>query len=303
MVQLLQRLRLRFGRLAARFQRSVAGEFVTRFGEADLLSQAAALAFYALLSMAPLVVILLWITASLYAPAQEEFFRQVQLLAGPEAGETARMVVRNAEAQPSLGSVAGWISIASLLFGASIVFAQLQTTLNRIFVAEAEEIGGAMDWLRKRLIAFGIVFSLSFLVIVSMVAQTALEVVLAGLPSLWPVATVLLSYAVYAVVFAAIYTFLPDRPVRWRLALLGGAITAALISAGRFAIGLYLGRSPLGSVYGPAGGVAIMLVWIYYSGAMFYIGALITALLQSRLRARRERASERKRRDERNAAT
>lgn len=303
MVRSFQRLRSRLGRVATRFQRSAMGEFVTRFGEADLLSQAAALAFYALLSMAPLVVILLWITASLYAPAQEEFFRQVQLLAGPEAGETARMVVRNAEAQPSLGSLAGWISIASLAFGASIVFAQLQTTLNRIFVAEAEELGGVVNWLRKRLIAFGIVFSLSFLVIVSMIAQTALEIVLAGLPSLWPAATVLMSYAVYALVFAAIYTFLPDRPVRWRLALLGGASTAALIGVGRFAIGVYLGRSPLGSVYGPAGGVAIMLVWIYYSGAMFYIGALVTALLQSRLRSRHGQASRREGQDRHDAAS
>ncbi|MFC4728372.1 YihY/virulence factor BrkB family protein [Coralloluteibacterium thermophilus] len=266
------------------FRRSPMGEFATRFGEYELLSHAAALAFYALLSLAPLVVIVLWITASLYPPAQEEFFRQIQILAGPEAESTARMVVRNAEAQPTLGSLAGWISIGTLLFGASIVFAQLQTTLNRIFAADGEVLAGMLAWLRKRVISFGIVFSLSFLLIVSMIAQALLQLVFAGIPSLWPTVATGFTLVVYALAFAAIYHLLPDRVLDWRLSLLGGFATALLVTLGRIGIGLYLGRSTLGSVYGPAGGVVIMLLWIYYAGAVFYIGALATSILQHRLR-------------------
>lgn len=270
-----------------RYRRSAAGEFVARFGEHDLLSRAAALSFYSLLSLAPLVVILLWITASLYPPAQEEFFRQLYQLAGPEAENTARLVVRNAQAQPSLGSITGWISIGTLLFGASIVFAQLQTTLNHIFAAEGELLGGALAWLRKRLISFGIVFAISFLLIVSMAAQALLQLLLAGMPSLWPAAAAALSLVVFALAFAAIYRLLPDRPVNWRLSLAGGVATAVLLNAGQWAIGQYLGLSPLGSIYGPAGGVVIMLIWIYFSGATFYAGALLTSVLQNRLRASR----------------
>lgn len=269
----------------SRYRDSLASVIVARTSESDLMTQAAALAFYSLLSMAPLVVLLLWLTASMYQPAQEEFFRQLSQLLGPAAEEIAREIVRNAERRPSLGSLAGLLGTVTLVLAASAVFAQLQSSLNRIFQTEAARLGGVFLWIRKRLLSIGIVFALSFVLIVSLVVQTALQLLLERVPGAWPVTATLFSFALYAGIFTVLYQLLPDRAVGWRYAWVGGVATAALFQVGRFAIGFYLGRSTLASAYGPAGTLAVMLVWIYYSGLVFYAGAVLTSALQKRYRS------------------
>ncbi|MBX9401417.1 YihY/virulence factor BrkB family protein [Lysobacter sp. BMK333-48F3] len=178
-----------------------------RFFEYDLLALAAALSFYTLLSLAPLVLLLLWLTTALYPSAQEEFFRQI-----------------------------------GLLVGASAVFGQLQTALNRVFRSDAQRLGGALAWLRKRLLSFGMAISVGFLLVVSMAVQAALQLLIAYLPELLPLFAGIVSFLLYALVFAAMYRWLPDRPVGRRRALVGGALTAAMFMLGRSAIGLYLGQ-------------------------------------------------------------
>ncbi|PZP60087.1 YihY/virulence factor BrkB family protein [Pseudoxanthomonas winnipegensis] len=266
-----------------------------RFAESDLMTQAAALTFYALLSLAPLLVLLLWIVASLYPPAQDELLRQIAGLAGPQAGAVARTVLTNAKAQPSVGSLAGLWSTLLLFVGATAVFARLQAALNLIFYTDRTELtGGVWDFLKKRVFSFGVVLGLGFLLIVSMMAATALQVVLASVPSLLPVLGNALTFVLYAAAFGFLYHYLPDRPVEWRQALLGGVITAGLFIAGRYGIGLYLASTDPGSAYGTMGAMVIMLVWLYYATVVFFIGALLTAVIDERMDARAaHRAAER----------
>lgn len=274
-------------RLGERVSRSLPGKAAQRFSDASVPANSAALAFYSLLSLAPLVVLLLWITAALYPDAQEEFFRQVGLLVGQQVESVTRTIVRNAESEPELGSIAGLIGIGTLLFGASIVFGQLQTTLNLVFRCPHDGTrNGIMAWLRKRLIGFGIVLSLGFLLLISMAAQALLALLARQVPDLLPVFVLAFSAAMYALAFGAMYKLLPDRHVSWRICLIGGLVTAVLFMIGRTLIGIYLGQAAPGSAYGPAGGLVVMLVWMYYSSLVFFAGAVFTAIFDEHVKGR-----------------
>lgn len=268
-----------------RLRNSLPAAVIQRFLQAGVPDLAAALAFYTLLSLAPLLVLLLWLTASLYPPAQASLVAQIGDLAGPAAAEVARTVLANAQAQPDIGSLAGVISTGGLLFGATLVFAQLQGALNRIFHSEQARFDGALGWIKQRMFSAGVVLALGFLLIVAMVATTAVQVAFAQLPSLLPAIVSLTTLAVYAAAFACLYHWVPDRQVPWRQAWLGGAITAVLFTIGRHAIGLYLANAAPGSAYGSMGALVLLLVWIYYACLVFFAGAMITAVIDERTRA------------------
>lgn len=253
-----------------------------RFLDADVITQAAALAFYAALSMAPLLLLLLWLTAS-NAEAQAATLRQIGLLMGPEARDVAQTVIANARQAPDTGSIAGWWSIALLLIGATAVFAQLQDALNRIFRTDATALADFMDWLKKRLFSFGILLALGFLLLVSMTVTTALDVALRHIDVLEPAVALFASLIVYALAFAFMYHFLPDRRVRWRLALGGGVFTAVLFVLGRGAIAWYLQRAQTGSAYGAMGALVLMMLWVYYAATILFVGAVVTATIDERL--------------------
>lgn len=267
-----------------RLQNSLPAALLRRFVEADVMTQSASLAFYTLLSLAPLLMLLLWLTASLYPPAQQALVEQIAGLAGSSVAEVARTVIANASARPDLGSLAGAWSLLLLLVGATVVFAQLQAALNRIFRSDEQRFDGALGWLKKRIFSAGVVLALGFLLIVSMVATTALQVVFAHLPSLLPAVGYLSTLLLYALGFAFLYHYLPDRPVAWRQALGGGAITALLFTLGRYGIGLYLANAAPGSAYGSMGTLVLMLVWVYYASVVFFSGALVTAVIDERAR-------------------
>jgi len=268
-------------------QDSLPAALAKRFVEADLLAQAASLAFYALLSLAPLLVLLLWLTASIPA-AQDQLISQIGQLAGTSAETIAATIIDNARNRPGFGSVAGLWSTVLLFIGATAVFARLQTALNLIFRSAEPRFEGIVAWLRKRVFSIGVVFSLGFLLVVSMTLTTVLQVVFAHVPSLLPILGTLASLLVYVLAFAFLYHYLPDRRVGWRQALWGGVITAVLFSAGRYAIGLYIAQASPGSAYGTMGTLVILLVWIYYATLVFFVGALITAVIDERARERRE---------------
>jgi membrane protein len=274
-------------RRMARLKGSLPRALVLRFIELDILTHAASLAFYALLSLAPLLALLLWLTASLYGSAQEAIVQQVGQLAGREAASVAGTVIANADRRPGIGSVAGLWSTLLLFVGASAVFARLQDALNLIFRTDAAKISGVVAWLRKRVLSFGVVLALGFLLLLATTVNTLLQVIFSGLPSLLPVLGNVASLALYALSFALLYHFLPDRRVRWRQALLGGAITAGLFLLGRWGIGVYLATAAPGSAYGSMGAMVLLLVWMYYAAAVFFGGALITAVIDERARARR----------------
>ena len=281
-----QRAQRRERRLA-RLKGSLPVALARRFIELDILTHAASLAFYALLSLAPLLVLLLWLTASLYGSAQEAIVDQVGELAGREAASVADTVIANADQRPGIGSIAGLWSTLLLFVGATAVFARLQDALNLIFRTDAARLPGLRAWIRKRVLSFGVVLALGFLLLVATTVSTVLQLILAGMPSLLPVFGSLASMALYALSFALLYHFLPDRRVRWRQALFGGLITAGLFVLGRWAIGIYLASAAPGSAYGSMGAMVLLLVWMYYAAVVFFGGALITAVIDERARARR----------------
>lgn len=270
---------------ARKVQESLPAALAQRFVDTDLLTHAASLSFYTLVSLAPLLVLLLWLTASLYPFAQAELMGQIGGLAGSEARSVADTVLRNATARPDVGSLAGLWSTLLLFVGATAVFARLQATLNLIFGVDGSRLG-VVAWLRKRVFSFGVVFALGFLLLASAALTTTLEILLAGSPTL-PLLGNLAALAVNAFAFALMYHYLPDRRVRWRQALLGGLITAGLFVLGRWAIGLYLARAAPGSAYGSMGTLVILLLWMYYAAMVFFVGALVTAVIDERARARR----------------
>jgi len=274
-----------------RLQDSFPMAVAKRFIDVDVLTQAASVSFYALLSMAPLLVLLLWLTASLYPPAQQALIEQIGSVAGSSAATVAETVLKNADNQPDVGSLAGLWSTLLLFVGATAVFAQLQNALNLIFRTSGERLEGIKAWLRKRVFSFGVVLALGFLMILSMTATTVLQVAFAQLPSILPALGYATSLLLYAVGFAFMYHYLPDRRVAWRQAFIGGAITSALFALGRYGIGVYIATVAPGSAYGSMGALVISLVWIYYATVVFFVGALMTAVIDERLRARHHLAA------------
>jgi len=258
-----------------------------RFFEIDLITHAAALAFFALLSLAPLLILLLWLTASLYPAAQQQLIEQIGQLAGTSAEEISATVIDNASRQPGVGSLAGLWGTLLLFVGATAVFARLQIALNLIFRTDSKQLDGMFAWLRKRVFSIGVVLALGFLLLISMTLSTALQVVFTNVPSMLPLLGTVATLLIYVFAFAFLYHYLPDRRVRWRQALIGGAITALLFSGGRYLIGLYIAQAAPGSAYGSMGTLVILLVWIYYATLVFFVGALITSVIDERLRERR----------------
>lgn len=275
----------RLGRMA-QLKISLPKALAQRFMEVDILTQSASLAFYALLSLAPMLVLILWLTASLYGSAQQAIIDQVGELAGQGAATVADTVIANADDRPGIGSIAGLWSTLLLLLGASAVFGRLQDVLNQIFRTDAGNISGVKLWVRKRLLSVGVVFALGFLLLLATTVTTLLQVIFAGLPSLLPVMGSAASMALYAFSFGLLYHFLPDRSVGWRQAFLGGVVTAGLFVLGRWGIGLYLAKAAPGSAYGSMGALVLLLVWMYYTAIVFFSGALITAVIDERARAR-----------------
>jgi membrane protein len=253
-----------------------------RFLDSDVITQAAALAFYAALSIAPMMLLMLWLTAS-NPSAQAAVIAQVGLLVGPEAQSVARTVLAQAAAAPDSGSIAGGWSVGLLLIGASAVFAQLQDALNRIFRTDATALPGLWKWVKKRLLSFGLVLAVVFLLVVSMTLTTVLDLTVGRFAQGETVAATLAALLVYAFTFALMYHYLPDRRVRWRLALAGGGLTAVLFMAGRAAIAWYLAQQVTSSAYGAMGALVLAMLWVYYAAMILFGGAVVTATIDERL--------------------
>jgi len=265
----------------------VLAALVRRFNETNLVAQSAALAFYALLSLAPLLLILLWITAAALPSARDALLDQVGSLLGHDFGTVADAVLTSAVSKPNTGSIAGLWSMGLLLFGATAVFGQLQGALNQIFRTNAKRLPGVAAWLRKRIFSFGMVLALGFLLLVSMTVQTLLQLTFAHLAWLLPMVGAIVTWLIYALAFALMFHYLPDRRVGWRYALVGGVITASLFVLGRAAIGWYLERSNPGAAYGTMGALVLTLIWVYYAGLIVFVGALVTAMINERRRETR----------------
>lgn len=244
--------------------------------------QGAALAFYSVLSLAPLVVISLSVAGLFFKDKHEvanRFMGQVESMVGKDGAQAIGGMVQSSD-EPKTGTLAATLGIITLLFGASGVFGQLQETMNSIWDVKPKASSSIWAFIHHRFLSFAMVLGTGFLLLVSLVLSTAIgavgEFFIASRPGLEAVIHLgneLVSFLVMTALFAMMFKLLPDTQVAWRDVWVGALITAALFTVGKLVIGLYLGKSAIGSAYGAAGSLVVLIVWVYYSAQVLFLGA------------------------------
>jgi len=260
-------------------------------------SMGAALAYYTMFSLAPLLLIVISIAGFVYGQdaARGAIFAQLSGLVGAEGAAAVQGLLKSVN-KPSESIVATIVGLVTLLLGATTVFGELQDALNRIWRAPAltDAQSGLWNLIRRRVLAVGMILCIGFLLIVSLVLSAALAAVgtwigpaFDGWEALLHLVNFVISFAVITVLFAMIYKIMPRVDIAWRDVWLGAAVTALLFSVGKFLIGLYLGKSSVASGFGAAGSLVVLLVWIYYSTQIFLLGAEFTWVFANTYGSRR----------------
>jgi membrane protein len=256
----------------------------------------AALAYYTLLSVAPLLVFLVAICGLAFghSAAQQKILGQVREVGGPQVARALLAILRNAR-HASSGILASAAALAAVLFGASGVFLELRESLNTIWDApRRSSISFWKDLIWQRLISFGMMLALGFLLLVSLVFSATLAVVLKFFNNYLPLraavfgelANFLIPLIAISGLFALIYKFVPDVPIKWRDVTVGAVVTAVLFQIGKALLALYLATAAVGSAYGAAGSLVAFVVWVYYSAQIFFFGAIFTHVYASATNAR-----------------
>jgi membrane protein len=247
-------------------------------------SMGAALSYYTLFSIAPLLLIVIAVAGLVFGAeaARGEIMAQLRDLMG-EQGARAVQTMLQAASQPEKSALATLTGVVFLLIGATTVFAELQNALDRIWRAPARHRGGIWRLLRARLLSFGMILGIGFLLMVSLVASAALSALgrwWGPMFSHWELLgraiDMGVGFAMTTLGFALIYKIMPRVHIRWRDVWTGAAVTALLFTIGKLAIGLYIGKSGVTSVFGAAASFAVLLVWVYYSAQIFLMGAEFT---------------------------
>jgi len=247
-------------------------------------SKGAALAFYTLFSMLPILVLAIAFAGYFFGAeaAQGEIVAQVQGLVGPNGAQAIQALLAAAR-DPAAGMMATLLASVLLLLGATSVFVELKSSLDELWGISNRRQSALRVLLRTRLLSFGLVLVLAFLLLVSLVISAALSLLARYSDAVWggpfellAMIASLISFTVIAALFAVIYKTLPDAPLSWRDVWIGAFFTAGLFSLGKYAIGLYLGNSGVASSFGAAGSVIALLLWVYYSAQIFFLGAEFT---------------------------
>jgi len=259
-------------------------ETYTQWSTAKPFQLAAALAYYTLFSLAPLLLIAIAIAGLVFGreATEHQILVTFQGLVGPQGAQAIQGLLHSAST-PASGILATVIGIVTLLIGAGGVVGQLQEALNTVWEVEAKPRSGLWGLLRTRFISFALVLGVGFLLLVSLLISAALAAmlqlirgVLPGGEVLWHGLEFLVSLGLIALLFALIYKVLPDVEIAWRNVWIGAGMTALLFTAGKFLLGLYLGQKGITSPYGAAGSLVLVLLWVYYSGLIFLFGAAFT---------------------------
>lgn len=245
---------------------------------------AASLAYYTAFALAPVLIIVIAVASLLFdsARVRAEMLEQMASLFGDSGAQLVGTML-DASARSGASVVALVAGVATTLFAASGLFGELQAALNRVWEVRPREGRGILGLVKDRFISFTMVLGIGFMLLVSLVLAAALSALgkyASGVLPEWSALLQALNFvaglAFTTVLFAMIFKVLPDIDLPWRAVWLGAAVTAGLFTVGRFLIGLYLGRSSVGSTYGAAGSLAIMLLWVYYSAQILLLGAEFT---------------------------
>jgi membrane protein len=258
-------------------------ETIVSFAEDGVLSHGAAIAFFAVTSMAPLLLVLTAIAGLAFgtAAAQKAIVGQLDGLTGPESATFFQSVIENASSKSS-GTIASVVGVVTLFITISGVFGEMQSALNAIWKVKAQPTT-VSRLLRARAASFGLVVALGFLLMTSLAVSAGLAGFGQYLQRNWPqlgvvlvVLNFLLSILLIAIMFAAIFKVLPDRSLQWRDVILGAVASSILFSFGKYLIAAYLGSSGIATTYGAAGALILLLLWVYYSVQILLLGAEFT---------------------------
>ena len=251
----------------------------------------AALAYYTVFSLVPFLVVVIAVIGLVFGEvaAQSAILSQIAELVGEQTAAAIKDMIQRAN-QPSTGLFATAVAVATLLIGASGVFGQLQDALNTVWGVEPKEGRGVWGFIKDRFLSFVAVLGTGFLLLVSLILSSALAAFGKWFGGLLPLPEAVLqlmnfalSFLVVTGLFALIFKVLPDAKVAWRDVWIGAALTSALFTIGKFALGVYLGKSNVASAYGAAGSLVLVLLWVYYSAQILLYGAEFTQVYANRI--------------------
>lgn len=266
-------------------------------------SMGAALSYYTLFSIAPLLVIVIAVAGLFFGvdAVRTVIFDQLHALMGEEGAEAVQDMLATAS-HPTTGAIATLVSVVGLAIGATTVFNEIQNDLDRIWRAPAlNESGGLWRLLQTRLLSFGMILGVAFLLAVSLVVSAALALVgkwwdawLGGWEVLAHALDIVVNLGLLTLIFALIYKMIPRVRIAWHDVWVGAAVTAVLFTVGKVAIGLYLGKSDVTSSFGSAGSLVVVMLWVYYASQIFLFGAELTRVYAEKFGSRRALAQERR---------
>lgn len=255
------------------------------FMEDKVLRMSAALAYYTVFSLPGMLLIVIFVSDLFIGRAAVEgtLYHQIAEFVGVQAAQQIQQALRNATAS-GFGNIAAVMGLVTLIFGATSVFGEIQDSINYIWRLKAKPKKGWLKLLWNRLVSFSMVVSLGFLLLVSLLINAVLDIFINKLIALFPEIAVVLVYAtnllltflITSFLFAIIFKFLPDAKVEWKHVRAGAFTTAILFMIGKSLIGFYLGQSRMTDVYGAAGSIIVILLWVYYSSMILYFGAEFT---------------------------
>lgn len=263
---------------------AIAKETLNDWLDDDASRLAASLAFYTLLSLAPVIVISVAVAGLAFGPeaARGQIAGELGAIVGTDAAKGVETVVANAKS-PASGSLATLVGIVTLFVGASGVFGELQSALNTIWEVKTKPGRGVWGAIKDRFFSFTMVLGVAFLLLVSLVLSAMLSAVgrsftglLPGGEAVWQAVNFVFSLAMVTGLFALIYKVVPDAEIRWSDVWPGAAVTALLFTVGKSLLGIYLGKASVGSAYGAAGSIVVLVVWVYYSAQILFLGAEFT---------------------------
>jgi membrane protein len=246
---------------------------------------ASSLSYYTLFSIAPLLIIAIAVAGFVFGreAAQNQIVETIGGMIGPESAEAIQGMIQNASNKPKAGIISTVVGAVTLLIGAGAVVGQLQTSLNKIWEVEPKSGQGIWVLIRQRFISFAMVLAVGFLLLVSLIMTALLTgfseflgSLMGGAEFIAHLLDIIVSFGFITLLFAMIYKFVLDVQIQWSDVWIGAALTAILFTIGKYLIGLYLGSTGASSVYGAAGSLVMVLLWVYYSSLIFFLGAEFT---------------------------
>jgi membrane protein len=260
-------------------------ETVQSFIDDEGMKLSASLSYYTIFSIAPVIVIVISVTGLVFGEdaVAGRIYYQIKSLIGPDAALQIQNIIANVQLQDRgfAGTIAG---VVILLFGATGVFTEIQSSINFIWSIKAKPKRGIIKYIINRLLSFSLIMSIGFILMVSLLVNSVVDVLYDKLEHLLNIGSLNILYAVnmllifiiITTLFTVIFKVLPDAYIRWKDAMVGSSFTAILFIIGKFIIGLYIGNSKLGITYGTAASIIVILVWVYYTSIILYMGAEFT---------------------------